>query len=97
MSLHNVPYYFATCAGKSGNIFNPRCLTQGPGSFEEVEAIHAAEDLGWKLGKNNYCPAHADQAPAAADDTSPAKPRRSRKATPADTPAGAQIPLENHE
>lgn len=97
MSLSSVPYFFAACSGKTGNLRNPRCLTEGPGSLDESEATEAATAQGWSLGAKNYCPAHRDQAPATStEDTSPVK-RRGRKAAPIETPADVQVSLEHHE
>lgn len=81
MSLSSVPYFFAACSGKTGNLRNPRCLTEGPGSLDESEATEAAEAQGWTLGTKNYCPAHKDQAPAVStDETAPATKRRRKPA-----------------
>lgn len=83
MSLSSVPYFFARCAGKSTNLFDPKCQTLGPGSFDENDASQKAIEQGWILGKNCYCPAHRDQAPATDTTEAPGAPaaggRRSRR------------------
>lgn len=85
--LSSVPYYFATCSGKTGNLRSPRCLTEGPGSLDESEATEAAEAQGWHLGAKCYCPAHKDQAPPVSE-TAPA-PKRRRKPAESDPLADA--------
>lgn len=96
MSLSSVPYYFATCAGKNANLRTPRCTIEGPGSFDETEAMSLAVDDGWVFpGRGGYCPAHTAQAPAADSAEPPVKRQRRNKSAGPDTPADVQITLEN--
>lgn len=85
MSLSSVPYFFATCSGKTNNLRNPKCLSEGPGSFDESEAAARATESGWALGAKSYCPAHRDQIPAATPEGDAVPTRRRRKRTDANT------------
>lgn len=95
MSLSSVPYFFASCSGKTSNLRNPRCLIEGPGSFDESEAAAQATAEGWALGPKSYCPAHKDQAPAPSPDGDPATTTPARKSRRKPTPElGLEYPQE---
>lgn len=83
MSLTQVPYHFASCAGKTSNLRSPKCQIEGPGSFDENEAADAAVAEGWLLGPKNYCPAHKAQATPATEPAADKPAGRRRGKAPA--------------